>query len=883
MKNKAILFLAIAILGIATYFFFQKKNPYLSTLKRFVPDNTLLLLETNEMRDNTESHVFAQIPLLSRVENQFYLLQKIGLSKEEIQDLIKDKTLYFALLPEAKEDLNYITYLPLNQSDSALVSKIKRLQENISGSRIIYHTTRGQRIAEVIDSSTKSVLSFFIQNDIIIFSSSSILIEEAILPSENSWIKEISDALTPQTDSTITATHFNKQAIARFINKISVDKSKIAKQFVNLLSDSFTGFQSDESVIKSFGVLKDANLFEGQSPRKLEDLSMIPNTSSFLLHIPFDNTAKLEESLQQYFSKNKELNILRNTVKAAFKLNFSDIYQNLEGEILLTGFDEGDETFNGKALILRNKLLFDILKKTSVEVSKEKNANVVSVEYGGYTIKSLGIREFPTMLFGEYFAGFEECYFTEYKNYLIITNSLSAMQSYLLAISKGDVWSNSAKNQALAKKAKASNLTLISETNRALLGFKKSLVNAWANKFAENESQLNRITLSIFEVLQGKTELRLFKNISLVESSKKYSNKWIKLASIQIDSSSKPFYFTNPSTKKQETFVQGTDNQIHYVKAGKKVWSYQLSGRIVGEIKNVKILPNNQQQLLMASANKVYILSKNTQGFEVKTIPNNTGLAIHDFIIFDAENDKKQNLTLFSSNSASFKIDKTSLTLSVHFKPKNGAPHILPITTVIIKGVEYAILLDKKGKLTLQDASGNVANGFPITLNRTFNDPALLEGSNERIHIKVLSENGELFSVNLSGKIVEKKQLLRPNFESKFFLCADQRNTDWVIMRSDGKDVTVIDKSEREMFTIKEETFGVKRLKYYNLGVGGKYFALTNSYTTYRFFDENGSYVGGMPINSTYHPVLTYSESYQKLIIDITTPAALENWSVKLR
>jgi len=102
-------------------------------------------------------------------------------------------------------------------------------------------------------------------------------------------------------------------------------------------------------------------------------------------------------------------------------------------------------------------------------------------------------------------------------------------------------------------------------------------------------------------------------------------------------------------------------------------------------------------------------------------------------------------------------------------------------------------------------------------------------------------------------------------------------------MRSDGKDVTVIDKSEREMFTIKEETFGVKRLKYYNLGVGGKYFALTNSYTTYRFFDENGSYVGGMPIISTYHPVLTYSESYQKLIIDITTPAALENWSVKLR
>ncbi|MEA5258842.1 hypothetical protein VB264_13680 [Arcicella aquatica] len=883
MKNKVILFLAIAILGIGSYLFFQKKNPYLNTLKRFVPDNTLLLLETNELSGYPESIVFAEIPLLSRVENQFSLLKKMGLSTEEVKDLLKGKMLYFALLPEVKADLNYITYLPLTQNDAVLVNKISKLQENISGSRIIYHTTRGYRIAEVIDSTTKSVLSFIIQNDILIFSSSSILIEESILPSENTWIKEISNVLSINNDVATTATHLNKNAISKFINKISTHKDKGASQFTQLFSDYFSGFESDKSIISAIGNSPNDIFFEGQTPKKIETLSMIPNTSSFLLHIPIDNQTNFEENLKKYFGNHKELNTLRNTVKAAFKVNYSDIYQNLESEIVFTGFDEGDEKFNGKALILRNNKLLDILKNTSVEVSKEKNANVVTVEYGGYPIKSLGIREFPSMLFGEYFAGFEECYFTEYKSNVILTNSLSAMQSYLLTLSKGDVWSNSSKNQALIKKCKPANLTLITETNKALLGFNKSLVNAWASKFAENESVLNRIQVCIFEVNQQKTSLRFFKNLSLSQPSKKYSNKWLKLSSIKIDSAAKPFYIINPSTKKQEVFVQDDDNKIHYLKGGKTVWSYQLGGKLVGEIKNVKILPTAQQQLLLACPTKIYILTKNEGGFEVHPITNNTGTRISDFILFDKETDRKFNTTLFTANAASFKIDKSSLSLKLHYKPVSGLQYILPISTVILRGVEYAILLDKKGKLTLQDADGNIANGFPLALNRTFNGPAILEGSGEKISIKALSENGELFSVSLSGKIMEKKQLLRPSIEIKFFLCADQRNADWVIMKTDGKDVVVLDKTEREIFTIKEETYGVKRLKYYNLGIGGKYFALTNSYTNYRFFDENGSYVGGMPLVSTSYPVLTYSESYQKLIIDITTPTAFENWSVKLR
>lgn len=883
MKKKVLLFLSITILGIGAYLFLRKDNIYLKTLQRFVPDNTLLLLETNELSNYPKSDVFSQVPLLSRVENQFNLFAEIGFSREEIKGFLKGKTLYFALLPEAKEDLNYITYLPINQADSVLIRKITALQYNISGNRIIYHTTRGHKIAEVIGSSSKSVLSFIVQDNIIIFSSSSILIEEAILPNKNTWIDNISSNLTLNNDVAVTATHLNKEAIKRFISKVSLDKNKVTSQFTDLLSGRFANFKISEQGIFAEGNDISETFFEGQQPNLIKQLSMIPNSSSFIIHVPVNDPILLEENCKKIIKKNKELNTLRNTVKTAFKLDFSTIYKSIENEILMAGFDEASEEFNGKVLILRGKGLLPILKNTAKEVAKEKNANVVSLEYGGYSIQSLGIREFPSMVFGENFVDFEESYFTEYKDYLVITNSLSAMKSYLLSLSKGDVWSNSSKNQSIVKKCKPSNLTLISETNRALLGFNKTLTNTWSNKFAENQNVLNRIQMCVFQVNGNKSLLSLFKNTSLSGSTKRYTNKWIKLSSINIDSASKPFYFINPYTKKQETFIQGEDNQIYYIKGTQKIWSYQLAGKLVGEIKYIKILPNTQQQLLLATSNKIYILTKNQAGFDVKTITNASGTRINDFIIFDNEADKKQKITIFSANGASFKIDRTTLELQLKYKPNAGTQYILPISTVIFKGIEYAILLDKKGKLTLQDANGGIASGFPIALNRVFQSTAFLEGIDEKIVIKVLSENGELFSVNLSGKIIEKKQLLRTNIESKFFLCADQRNSDWVIMRSDGKDVVVIDKNEQEIFTIKEEIFGVKRLKYYNLGVGGKYFALTNTYTNYRFFDETGTFIGGIPIISSFPPIPTYSESYQKLIIDITTPTTLENWSVKLR
>ena len=114
-------------------------------------------------------------------------------------------------------------------------------------------------------------------------------------------------------------------------------------------------------------------------------------------------------------------------------------------------------------------------------------------------------------------------------------------------------------------------------------------------------------------------------------------------------------------------------------------------------------------------------------------------------------------------------------------------------------------------------------------------------------------------------------------------MAVDERNTDWMLMRTDGKEVVVLNKDEKVLFVIKGLNYGRKVLGYYNLGVAGKYFSVNNGFEKYHFFDENGNSIGQIPVESEFKPRISYSDSYKKIIMNITTPSSIETWSVKIR
>jgi hypothetical protein len=879
--KKNLLFLGLIILGIGGYFFYQKKNQQQTVVTNFIPDNTILLLETNEI-STAKNKILPRIPLLSRANQQYQIFKQIGLSEKEISRLLLKKTLYFAVLPEGKGDFSFVNYLPLNADNEDFIKKLEVLSQNTTGYRVVPHTTQGFKILEVINNDGKILFSYIIQNDFLIFSKSNLAVEEAILHQENTWVKSLSlSSASIENDSLFTVTHFNHHAINDFIEDISVIKTNSSNHIFTLFPQSFQWLKPTANYLEGVSTNKNQNLFEEQKVLEMSNLNMIPNASSFMIDFSFNDAEQLLHHIKKLVKNDAKISSLREKASSKFDINFENIYKKIEREITFCSFNGGESNLSDKVLIINQKNLLNQFKVIARNVAREGEEDVFSVQYGSFMIINLGIREFPSLLFGNIFDGFEECYFTEYSDKLILASSLSAMQEYLVSVGRGDVWGNSPKHKTILKSCLPANLTVISESAKIIPNFQKGLNSTWFNKISNHNQELSSVQAQILQSSATESRIVLLKNIEPVKSSIKYDNKWLKLGKVAVSVNSEPLYLVNPDTKNAQIMVQSADNKINLYEAGKRIWTYQLSGKIIGEIKSSRVFNQSVQQFLAVTSKNVYVFLRTEKGFEVRASKSFKGYDLNNYKVFENDKDYQQFLTLVNANGETFKLNKESLVVTKNENSSKTNDILVPFPNIIVNQEEFGIYLSKSGKLTLQNSMGKVAKGFPMSFNGVFNTSPILEGGEN--NIVLLSEKGELYRVSLSGKIIDKKQLFRPNNEVKFSIAMNERGNDWVLMRTDNKEVVVIDKNEHELFMVSSSVYGKKALLYYNLGIGGKFFAINNGYSTYNFYDESGNYIGGLPIESEYKPRLSYSDSYQKVIMNITTLTSIETWSVKIR
>ena len=879
MIKQKLLLLGFAILGIGGFIYYKQVSLISNRIIDFIPDNTLVLLETNEI-STLKNTVIPRIPLLSNASSQYQVLKSIGLTQKDIDLLITKKTLYFALLPEGRDSFAFVNYLPLTSDNEDFIEKLSNLSQNNTGKRIIPHTTKGYKLLEVIDEKAKPIFSYITQNNFLIFSQSNLALEESILHSENGWVKGLKlHNSSSKSDSIFTQTHFNRNSINNFLKDISVKNSI---NFSSIFPESLEWLKPSGNAIEGISTKSNFELFEGQKASNIQGLNMIPNSCSYSLIISFSNQVKFISKLEKSI-ENKKITALREKANDKFDVEFSKLYDKIGDEVILNSFDNSDQSLQNKVLVIKQKGLLNPLKLISNNVATKSQEDIFSVQYGSFLITSLGIKEFPMMLFGEIYTGFEECYFTEYNDYIIMASSLAMMQEYLISISKGEVWSNSPKIKKILKHCLPANLTLIAENTKALKGLQKVLNNKWSGKIESHIDALSGIQAEILQLNSTDGRLVLLKNIEVVKTVQKLSNKWIKLGGINIISTSKPMYLVNPQNKNTQILIQGNDNNLILFENGKRVWNLKLGSKLVGEVKSIKYSKIASQEFIAFTKSKIFILTRNEKGFEVIESKPFKGYNLENFNVFENENDKDKNLTLVSGNGDSYKLNKQSSNLTPFNIRSNTSQILVPMPNIIQKGVEYAVILDKTGKLILQNEKGNIASNFPINIKGNFIAPPLLERSNNNVVMRMISEQGDLYKISLEGKILEKRQLFRPNNEVKFSMAVDERNTDWVVMRTDGKDVVVLDKNEKEMFSLKGLNYGKKVLGYYNLGIGGKCFSVNNGYENYKFFNESGEKIGQIDIESNFKPNLSYSDSYKKIIMNITTPSSIETWSVKIR
>jgi len=879
MIKPKLLLLVVAILGIGGFIYYHQTSQLNSKITDFIPDNTLVLLETNEI-SKVKNATISRIPLLTKASSQYQILKKIGLTQKEIELLVINKTLYFALLPSGKDNFALINYLPITSENEDFIKKLSELSQNNKGKRLIPHTTKGFKVLEVIDENTKSLFSYIFQHNFLIFSQSSLALEESILHSENSWVKSLQlHGRNVKSEEIFTQTHFNQAALNNFLKDLPV---KNGLNLSSLIPQSFEWMKPDVNVIEGVSKSENFNLFEGQKTAGIQSMNMVPNACSYSLILSFSDQEKFINNLEKNLEGQKKISALRDKAINKFEIDFNNLYTKLDHEVTLCSFDNSDQSIHNKVLLFKHQGFLKPLNVIASNVARESEEVVFRVKYGSFLITSLGIKEFPMLLLGENYTGFEECYFTEYKDYIILASSLAMMEEYLIFMSKGDVLSNSPKSKKIINHCLPANLTLIVENSKAFKGLQKIIPSNWAEQINLYKNDLSGVQAEILQLSAMDGRLVLLKNIELNKAFKRFTNEWIKLEVTNFAASSKPKYLINPLNKRTQILLQNMNHILYLYENGKQIWSHPLAGNIIGEIKRINYSKNDSQELLIATNKKIYILKRNQQGFKVIESKGFKDFNLANFNVFENEKDQEKNITLLSETGESFKLSKETLLLSPIFKPSKIGPTLTPTPNIILKGTEYAVMLKQSGKLYLQNVKGKIADGFPLNIPGNFTSPPLLESESNKVVIRIISEQGDYYKISLEGKILEKRQLFKPHNEVKFSMAVDERNVDWVLMRTDGKEVVVLNKEEQEIFNFKGLNYGKKILNYYNLGIAGKYFSINNGYTTYYVFNENGEVIGRFPIQSKHKPNISYSDSYKKLIMNITKPSSIETWSVKI-
>ena len=193
-----------------------------------------------------------------------------------------------------------------------------------------------------------------------------------------------------------------------------------------------------------------------------------------------------------------------------------------------------------------------------------------------------------------------------------------------------------------------------------------------------------------------------------------------------------------------------------------------------------------------------------------------------------------------------------------------------PAMHIRIRSKDYIIVSQANGVIQALNRKGIPYPGFPLVLNARLHNPLFLEAGIEADEtiFTTITDNGEILSFNLLGKIVSRRQFYRPSRETVFKLCLEASQKDWLISRQDGRKISLLDKQGKLLFEKEYDVSEQPIIQYYDFGADLKVIAITHpaEQQTY-LYDDTGKPIGEGTIKNNRPLAILYVENFDKLLI----------------
>lgn len=876
---------------LAGYFLFQwlRGSNVTWTL---IPSSASVVVTSKHLQDSsyvaTDSKLdISRLPLLDIATDNLSLLNLLTADKKKLAQFLHEKSITYSFHPKSGTEWGIIMYIPIADADD--ISKLH--DANRDQIRVLHHNFQDHKITDISDNRSRPLFSYVAKDGYLILSYYGDLIEDVIRSSTGSSEQNaLQSQFSKVRDSNFgTSIYFNNSIWKTIIPILNQNKNlqEFAKNFPEYQDFHISGKNEGTQLkISALG----SSIPDYYLTGWLEDGKSTPFSGHrhISLHTSYLHRMAVKDEL---VFKDKHQQWLKDNKSAAWsKVNEligkqSNLWlDNMSSEIILSQLEENNSIKDGKILLMKYANYEDfrpVLKKLAL--SSTKDINTASDRFQGYDIFAIDIPELPAGLIGPMYQGFPRTYITYIAPYLVMSNHAQVLQNYIIDYENQLTWQHSPEMDSVLTDSK-STAQLAMVTNLRKSQSARLHGKTYNDLSAKVESIVFQCTY-----LDGEASAEIQLHTKKKQTRAKILNRTFLNVDIEwpVLNDLKLAVLQNPIDGSSEILITDPTNnllRINDLKSGKPDILTQLNGPIVTDAYNVDFLNIGRRQRVLATQNELYAIDEDDSSTVIKfSMPFLSPSPITSLSLIDGGQDgsnrfiiKNAAQELFLWESVAKPIRK--LTQNIKFE------HIQnPVVTLNQIGNRAYIVTQGNGKIYVIDENKSVKKGFPIDiLSRTISPFTWIQNPNSgQAEIVGVSASGELIKVSLDGKILSRRQLLRPEPGSEFQIKFDQNSMDWIIIRTSSSHASIISKDGDEIFTIKDIKPNVK-VNYHFFGIDNRFISVqSGNYST--IFDMSGKRLGDKAIPSEMPIQLTYQPAFYKLLIFSRSEQKIQVWSVKLR
>lgn len=443
----------------------DKRDPF-----TVIPDDAIFVIETNEMTKgwNTlnQSRIWNHLlynEYFEDINKSALTLDSIINGNKVLDMLMSDRKLLVSAHLIEKNDYDFLFVVDLKQASK--ISFIKDYIKEITGLFGYAFAKKDFQKNDVIvltDNKTKEELYISFVDNILMCSYSEHILQNSILCSINNYWHDNKSFLLVKNEMNsrqLFNFYFNYDKLNDYINCFVQKEDEMLKVLGNTLAYSALNFYFEEERLSLIGYtnLKDTvqsylHALLNVEPGTIRAYEILSSQTALYLSMSFDDFLDFRDNLECEFAAEdtvNHINYAKNVAKIErlLKINVEEDFFNWIGSEIV--FSKMRPAANSReedmvvAIHARDTLLAKKgLNNIITQIKRRTPVKFEAVDYKNFLINQLVVKGFFKMFLGNLFNKLETPYFTFIEDYVVFSNSHSALIDVIDHYIKGETLSN---------------------------------------------------------------------------------------------------------------------------------------------------------------------------------------------------------------------------------------------------------------------------------------------------------------------------------------------------------------------------------------------------------------------------------------------------------